>query len=90
MQVQDQTLLLTELMTSDEDCLIPLTEDEQDCIQGGWVGVALRAAALGATLYQSFTTEKERMEHRDFVGKVALEVAFPNPIARYGVKRLFA
>lgn len=78
MKVQDQTLLMTELVTSDEDYLIPLTEDEQDCIQGGIVaGIAAGAAiaTLGWVVYEGYTTREQRIEHAEFIGRSVGEVA---------------
>lgn len=48
-----------------EHQLTALADDEKVIIQGGWAGVAIGAAALGLAAYVAFTTEKDRVHHRD-------------------------
>jgi hypothetical protein len=55
MKVQNQTQQMPE-----EECLIPLSEDEQDCIQGGafFIPLAIAAARVAAPhVVRAFTKE---------------------------------
>ena len=52
------------LSKDSESFMTVLSGKEVGNIQGGWLGAALGAAALGVAVYQTFTTEDERLLHR--------------------------
>lgn len=64
---------LSQQFTDSVDLLIPLSENEQGSIQGGWIGAVIGAVGLGVAVYAAFTSEEERIAHRKYIleGKIA-------------------
>lgn len=55
--------------------MMALIDDEQMLIHGGWVGLAIGGAGLALAGYCAFTTEKERMQHRNAAKRVVVGAA---------------
>jgi hypothetical protein len=67
--MKNEALLLIE----SEDALVTLSEDELDDIHGGVLGVVMGIAAFGIAGYQAFTTEEERIRHRNAIRRAFTE-----------------
>jgi hypothetical protein len=73
------TIAIADLHPSElENEMITLADVDQTHIQGGGIGAAIvggaAVATLGVTAYMAFTTEKERIRHRNAVVSKAKEI----------------